>query len=137
MSEFADELRQRTLRYGLRVIRFCRELPHEWVEIEIGKQLLRAGMGVPGNYWSACRGRSDREFIAKLGVAVDEADEGVLWLTAIIHSDIRKDVVTNELLREAQELRAILSKSHKTARENRQRRLREAKAKNKRGESNA
>jgi four helix bundle protein len=127
MSEIADELRQRTLRYGLRVITFCRQLPNDWVEREIGKQLLRAGMGVPGNYWSACRGRSDREFIAKLGVAVDEADEGVLWLTAIIQSGIKQDVATKDLLREGQELRAILSKSHKTARENRQRRTREKK----------
>ena len=127
MSEIADELRQRTLLYGLQIIAFCRRLPNDWVEREIGKQLLRAGMGVPGNYWSACRGRSDREFIAKLGVAVDEADEGVLWLTAIIRSGIQEDVVTKNLLREGQELRAILSKSHKTARENRQRRAREKK----------
>jgi four helix bundle protein len=128
MSQVADALRQRTLRYALRVIAFCRSLPHDWVEIEIGKQLLRAGMGVPGNYWSACRGRSDKEFIAKLGVAVDEADEGVLWLTAIIDSGVSGDVGTKDLLREGQELRAILSKSHRTARENRQRRLREKKA---------
>jgi hypothetical protein len=92
-------------------------------------------MGVPGNYWSACRGRSDREFIAKLAVAVDEADEGVLWLTAIIRSGTKEDVVTKDLLREGEELRAILSKSHKTARENRQRRTRDAKARNERGES--
>jgi len=130
MSEIADELRQRTLLYGLRVITFCRQLPNDWVEREIGKQLLRAGMGVPGNYWSACRGRSDREFIAKLGVAVDEADEGVLWLTAIIRNGIKEDLVTQDLLREGQELRAILSKSHKTARENRQRRTREKKTRN-------
>jgi len=129
MSEIANELRQRTMGYGLRVITYCRELPDDWVAREIGKQLLRAGMGVPGNYWSACRGRSDREFIAKLGVAVDEADEGVLWLTAIMRTGIRQDGVTKDLLGEGVELRAILSKSHKTARENRQRRIREAKAK--------
>lgn len=134
MSAIADELRQRTLSYGLRVITFCRHLPHDWVEREIGKQLLRAGMGVPGNYWSACRGRSDREFIAKLGVAVDEADEGVLWLTAIIESGIKQDVATKDLLREAQELRAILSKSHKTARKNRQHRTRDARADKEGGE---
>ena len=128
MSEIAEQLRQRTLRYGLRVITFCRELPDDWVAREIGKQLLRAGMGVPGNYWSACRGRSDREFISKLAVAVDEADEGVLWLTAILQTGIRQDIVIKDLLGEAQELRAILSKSHKTARENRQRKAREAKA---------
>jgi four helix bundle protein len=131
MSEIAEQLRQRTLRYDLRVITFCRQLPDDWVAREIGKQLLRAGMGVPGNYWSACRGRSDREFIAKLGVAVDEADEGVLWLTAIMQTGIRQDVATKDLLGEGAELRAILSKSHKTARENLKRRTQEAKAKKK------
>ena len=135
MSEIAEQLRQRTLRYGLRVITFCRQLPDDWVAREIGKQLLRAGMGVPGNYWSACRGRSDREFISKLAVAVDEADEGVLWLTAILQTGIRQDIVIKDLLGEGQELRAILSKSHKTARENRQRKTREAKARRQLGKS--
>jgi len=85
-------------------------------------------MGVAGNYWSACRGRSTAEFIAKLGVATDEADESVLWLTSIIQSGIKQDLATKDLLCEGKELRAILSKSHKTPRENRQRRVREAKA---------
>jgi four helix bundle protein len=83
MSSIADELRERTFRYGLRIIRLCKSLPDDWVARELGRQLLRAGMGVPGNYWSACRGRSDKEFMAKLGVAADEADESVLWLMAI------------------------------------------------------
>jgi four helix bundle protein len=124
MSEIADDLRQRTLRYALRIIAFCRKLPDSWDVREIGRQLLRAGMGVAGNYWSACRGRSGREFIAKLGVAVDEAEESVLWLTAIAQSGIRNDIETKNLLAEGSELRAILSKSHKTARENRKRKAR-------------
>jgi four helix bundle protein len=121
MSEIADELRQRTFRYTLRIIAFCRQLPESWIAREIGRQLLRAGMGVAGNYWSACRGRSDREFIAKLGVSVDEAEESVLWLTAIAQGGIREDEETKNLLAEGRELRAILSKSHGTARENRKR----------------
>jgi four helix bundle protein len=119
MSVIADELRERTLSYGLRVVAFCRRLPENWVTREIGRQLLRAGMGVAGNYWSSCRGRSKREFVAKLGVAVDEADESVLWLTVVVRSGIRDDVETKALLGEGREIRAILSKSHKTARENR------------------
>jgi hypothetical protein len=83
-------------------------------------------MGVAGNYWSACRARSDREFVSKLGVAVDEAEESVLWLTVVIHGGVGEDPETKNLLREGQELRAILSRSHKTARENRQRKAREA-----------
>jgi four helix bundle protein len=126
MSEIADALRQRTLRYALRNLSFCRKLPDRWETRELGRQLLRAGMGVAGNYWSACRARSDREFVAKLGVAVDEAEESVLWLTVVIHGGVREDVETKNLLREGQEIRAILSRSHKTARENRQRKAREA-----------
>jgi len=129
MSEIANELRERTLRYGLAVLSECKRLPDDWCAREIGKQLLRAGMGVAGNYWSACRGRSDKEFIAKLGVAVDEADESVLWLTVVIRGGVREDLETRGLLREGQEIRAILSKSHKTARENRRKRTRAAKAK--------
>jgi len=121
-STIADELRERTFRYGLRTIRFCKTLPDDWVAREIGRQLLRAGMGVAGNYWSACRGRSDKEFIARLGVAADEADESVLWLMAITQSGVREDLEGKNLLREGQELRAILAKSHKTARENRRKR---------------
>jgi len=128
MHEFAEELRQRTFQYALRIVAICRHFPDHWIEREIGKQLLRAGMGVTGNYWSACRGRSDKEFIAKLGVAVDEADESVLWLTTVVQSGIRADLETKSLLGEGREIRAILSKSHKTARENRRRKTRAKRA---------
>src|SRR5262249_8087757 len=89
MNKIADELRRRTFRYTVRIIAFCRTLADDWVDREIGRQLLRAGMGVTGNYWSACRGRSDREFIAKLGVSADQADESGLWLAAVIRSATR------------------------------------------------
>src|SRR5437762_4238614 len=64
----------------------------------------------------------DREFIAKLGVAVDEAEESVLWLTVLIQGGIRDDLNTKNLLGEGSEIRAILSASHRTARKNRQER---------------
>ena len=83
-------------------------------------------MGVAGNYWSACRGRSDKEFVAKLGVATDEADESVLWLTAFERSGMGSNGEGKALLGEGNELRAILAKSHKTARENRKKKKREA-----------
>ena len=118
---FADELRQRTFRYALRTLSFCRKLPETFEGREIARQLLRAGMGTASNYWSACRGRSDDEFISKLGVAEDEAAESVMWLTLILQSGIRQDADTKRLLTEGREITAILSTSHKTARENRHR----------------
>lgn len=96
-------------------------MPHDWDVREISRQLLRAAIGTTGNYWSACRGRSDDEFISKLGVAEDEASESVLWLMLIQASGITRDEETVDLLQEGRELTAILSASHKTARENRQR----------------
>jgi four helix bundle protein len=125
----AEELRHRTFQYALRVIRFCRKLPDSWEAREIGRQLLRAGTGTASNYWSCCRGRSDREFVAKLGVSEDEAAESVMWLMLILQSGLRADTETKGLLGEGQEITAILSKSHKTARENRRRK--KAQAKNK------
>jgi four helix bundle protein len=120
-SSIADRLRERTFNYALRTLGYCRSLPNEWDVREIAKQLLRAGMGTSGNYWSACRGRSGREFIAKLGVAEDEAAESVLWLTLIQQGGIRDDLETKSLLQEGREITAILSASHKTAKENRRR----------------
>ena len=107
MGSIGDELRSRALRYALRILAFCRQIPDAWESRELGRQLPRAGMGVAGNYGSACRGRSHREFVVKLGVAVDEADESVLWLTAFIQSGMRDDAETKGLLVEGQ-IRAIL-----------------------------
>ena len=121
MDNIAEELRQRTFRYALRLIAFCRKLTDTWEGREIARQLLRAGMGTASNYWSACRGRSGAEFVARLGVAEDEAAESVMWLMLIAQSEIRKDAEAKDLLAEGREITAILSKSHKTARENRRR----------------
>ena len=121
-SSIADQLRERTFNYALRILRYCRGLPHDDETREIRGQLLRAGMGVSGNYWSACRGRSTAEFIARLGVAEDEAAESVMWLMLILRSGTREDPETKDLLQEGRELTAILSTSVKTARENRRRR---------------
>lgn len=115
----ADDLRERTFRYALRTITFCRHLPDTWDGREIGKQLLRSGMGTASNYWSACRGRSRREFVSRLGVAADESAESVLWLMLVVRGGISETDEAKNLLAEGREITAILSKSHRTARENR------------------
>jgi four helix bundle protein len=129
MDNIAEELRQRTFRFALRIIAFCRTLTDTWEGREIARQLLRAGMGTASNYWSACRGRSGAEFVAKLGIAEDEAAESVMWLMLVVQSGIRNDKVLKDLLGEGREITAILSKSHKTARENRRRKKNQAKSK--------
>ena len=84
-------------------------------------------MGTSGNYWSACRGRSGSEFIARLGVAEDEAAESVMWLMMIIQSGMNETTEATDLLAEGREITAILSASHKTAKENRRKKQRGAK----------
>ncbi|HEY7289256.1 MAG TPA: four helix bundle protein [Vicinamibacterales bacterium] len=121
MSTIADKLRQRTFQYALSIVRYCRRLPDAWHVREIARQLLRSGTGAASNYWSACRGRSPAEFIARLGVAEDEAAESVMWLALLVKAGICEDAETEALLREGREITAILSKSHQTARENRRR----------------
>src|SRR5205823_2876818 len=100
--------RSRTFRFALSVAAFCRALPDSWEAREIGGQLLLAGTGTAANYRSACRGRSRREFVTRLGVAVDEVDESVLWLTLILQAGLA-DADAQNLLTEAGEILAILS----------------------------
>ena len=121
MDNIPEELRQRPFRYALCVISFCRKLTDTWEGREIARQLLRAETGTASNYWSACRGRSGAKFVARLGVAEDEAAESVMWLMLVAESGIRNDKQDKDLLREGREITAILSKSCKTARENRRR----------------
>src|SRR5262249_54932926 len=79
----------------IRILNLCRRLRDRWEAREVGRQLLRAGIGTVGNSWSACRARSRREFVARLGVAVDEAEEAVLWLTAIVRSGVSQGLEIN------------------------------------------
>jgi four helix bundle protein len=81
--------------------------------------LIRSGTSVASNHRSACRARSRREFIAKLGVVLDEADESELWLEALIECELTPDSLpVRPLLQEAAELRAIFFQSARTARNN-------------------
>jgi four helix bundle protein len=117
----AHELRERTMRFAVRVVRFCRTLPATWEARQIGGQLLAAATSTAMNYRSATRGRSRAEFIAKLGIAVEEADESLGWLELAAQIELATGPELVWLLHESSELLAILGASQKTARENRQR----------------
>jgi len=82
----------------------------------MGKQLLRAGTSVAANYRAVCRARSRAEFISKIGVAVEEADETVFWLEILVETGLVPRVQMEKLLAEANELLAILAASQRTAR---------------------
>jgi four helix bundle protein len=80
------------------------------------KQLLRCGTSVAANYRSVCRSRSKAEFVARIGIVVEEADEAVLWLELLAESGIVSGEKSKELLVEARELTAIFTASQKTSR---------------------
>ena len=87
-----EELRERTKSFALRVIRLYRALPKSAEAQVIGKQLLRCGTAVAANYRAVCRSRSRPEFIARLGIVVEEADETMFWLGMLADADIVKKI---------------------------------------------
>jgi four helix bundle protein len=115
MSSRPEQLRDRTKSFALRVIRLFRSLPHRTDTQVLGKQLLRCGTSVAANYRATCRARSKAEFVARIAIAAEEADEAVLWLELLIESGIIKSEMTVALLNEARELTAILTASRQTA----------------------
>jgi four helix bundle protein len=111
-------LQARTRKFFVRVIRLSERLPHTLAAQRIAPQLLDAAGSTNSNYRAACRGRSRREFMAKLGVAVEEADEAKDWLETLVEAGIGDTTEAATLAKEANELVAILVASLKTARRN-------------------
>jgi four helix bundle protein len=87
----------------------------------MGKQVLRSGTSVGANYRAACRARSKPDFISKLGIVLEEADETVFWLELLIESGMVKEEKLTGLLNEARELMTIFAAAHQTARKTRKR----------------
>jgi len=75
-----EELRDRTKAFALRIVKLFRSLPRNPDAQIIGKQLLRSGISVAANYRAVCRARSRAEFVAKVGIVLEEADESVFWI---------------------------------------------------------
>jgi four helix bundle protein len=113
------ELKARTKEFALRVIRLVDVLPNTVKGRAIANQIMRSATSVAANYRAACRARSRAEFIAKIGVVEEEADETAFWLELIIDSKIRTENQIEPLRREANELVAIMAASRKSAIANR------------------
>ena len=110
-----EELRQRTKSYALRVIKLFRALPKTEDARVLGRQVLRSATGMAANYRSACRARSRADFISKIGVALEEADETAFWLELLVDAGIVKKARLEQLQREVDELIRILATSRATA----------------------
>ena len=111
----AEDLKRRTKLFALRVLKLAAALPMTIEGRTIRGQLVRAGTSVGANYRAACRGRSKAEFIAKIGVVEEEADESAFWLELIIEGAFLKTDRVNPLLDEANELARIMASSRISA----------------------
>jgi four helix bundle protein len=116
----AEELKDRTKQFGIRVIRLVESLPGSKSAGIIGNQLLRSAISVGANYCAACRGRSKAEFIAKIGICIEEADESHYWMEILAETGLVSEERMTDLMKEASELTAILTASAKTARKNKE-----------------
>jgi four helix bundle protein len=116
MPTQAEQLRARTKQFAIRIVRLFKCLPKTDEARIIGKQVLRAGTSVAANYRAVNRARSRAEFISKMGVVVEEADETVFWLELLVETGIVNMTRLGNLLTEANEILAIFAASHWTAR---------------------
>jgi len=112
------DLQERTKQFGLRAVRLVDSLPRRKSATVIGNQLLRSATSVGANYRAACQGRSRTDFIAKLSIALEEADESLYWLDMLKDAGLVPAPKIASLIDEANQLVAILTTSQKTARAN-------------------
>lgn len=116
MSQAAEQMKQRTKQFALRVIRLVTSLPKGKVADVLGHQLLKSGTSVGANYRAACRARSRKDFCSKLGIVEEESDESTFWMEIISDSGLMKESLVKELLKESREITAIVVSSITTAR---------------------
>jgi four helix bundle protein len=117
------DLRERTIVFAVAVYRFCRTLQDHTEARNVVRQLQRAASSAAANYRASKRGRSDAEFISKIGQAIEEADECLFWLDFLSRIGLCAKSTTHDLTTEADQLVAILTASQKTAKARRKQRL--------------
>ena len=118
MSIQSEQLKKRTMQFALDVLRLVDDFPRTVAGDVVARQLARCATSVAANYRGTCNARSRAEFVAKLGIVVEESDESEFWLDTCVQRPIGEGSHIERLRREATELRAIFGKSLGTARAN-------------------
>ncbi len=114
----SGDLKDRAWKFALRCIKLCKSLPNTYEGRHFGGQLLRSSTSVAANYRASQLSQSKKTFIAKLSIALEEADESALWMEFIIADNLLDEKIVKPLLLEAYEITKILAKSRITARNN-------------------
>jgi four helix bundle protein len=113
-----EELKERTKKFALMIIKLVEELPNTLVGRTIGNQIIRSGTSVAANYRAACRARSNADFISKITIVEEECDETLFWLELIAEANLLNKEILQSIVKEADELTAIFTASGKTAKSN-------------------
>lgn len=114
----ADALRKRTKEFALRVLRLLDSIPHGRTDDVLVRQLAKAATSVGANYRAACRARSKADFVSKITIVEEEADETQYWLELLLDLGRGNKAEIKALVDEAKELTAIFTASGRTARYN-------------------
>jgi four helix bundle protein len=105
-------LKQRTKDFAIRVIKVCKALrKEEWMEVILGKQLLRSGTSAAANYRATVIAKSEKDFINKLKIVEEELDETIFWMEILVESEVIPKSKLSLLIKEAEELLRIISAS--------------------------
>jgi four helix bundle protein len=107
--EFSAKMKTRTKTLAVQMVKFCQTLPKTDEARVLGPQVLRSGTSVAANYRAVCRSKSQADFISKLGIVVEEADETLLWLELFEDAEICTTEKVRQLKRESDELLRIFS----------------------------
>jgi four helix bundle protein len=110
------ELKSRTKTFAVEVVKFARKLPTDTVTTVITRQLVGSGTSVGANYRSSCRAKSRADFVSKMTVAEEEADETQYWLEVLVESGMVTEPAVARLVDEAEQIVRILVASINTAR---------------------
>ena len=115
----AKQLQDRTKNFAVRIIRAFARLPKDEATRIVGRQFLRAGTSLAANYRAACRARSTVDFISKISIVAEEADETLFWFELLVESELMTSAIVRPLMLECEELLRICSASVATAKRNR------------------
>ena len=114
----SQELQTRTKKFAAMVIEFAERLPRNYSCEVMAKQMIRSAASVAANYRAAGRARSSADFVNKLGIVEEEADETLFWIEMLIEAKKLTEADVSILLKEVKEIVAIFSAAHKTAKIN-------------------
>jgi four helix bundle protein len=113
-----NDLKKRTRQFASEIVKLVQGLNNNQVAWVLGKQVLRSGTSVAANYRAACRARSRAEFISKMGIVEEEADETLYWLSMMLEAKLSESNLIKNLMDEANQITAMVVSSIKTARKN-------------------